>query len=104
MMMTRAALVVLSLLALAGCGLFASPADRAMRRTPDFRAGYSDGCAAATVQSANPRDQRDTLAGESTTYKRGYATGFSACRRGTVSPGTAPDPGLGNGVPIPGRS
>ncbi|HWA30256.1 MAG TPA: hypothetical protein VG867_04135 [Rhizomicrobium sp.] len=102
-MKMRAGLVVISLLALGGCAIFGGPADRAMRRTPDFRAGYSDGCAAATAPSANPRDERDSLKGESTTYRRGYATGFSACRRGTVSPGTAPDPGLGNGVPVPGR-
>jgi len=102
--MTRAGFVVLPLLMLGGCGLFVSPRDRALERTPDFRSGYTDGCAAASAPSANPRDQQDSLAGETATYKLGYAAGYSACRRGTVSPGTVPDPGLGNGIPVPGRT
>lgn len=79
--------------------VFGGPRDRALRHTPDFRAGYSDGCAAATAQSANPRERVDSLAGETPTYKRGYASGFQTCRRGTVAPGSAPYSGLGNGVP-----
>jgi hypothetical protein len=101
-MMKRIGISVLAMAALGGCAVFGGPADRALRRTPDFRAGYSDGCAAATAQSANPRDQRTSLAGETLAYRRGYADGVSACRRGAVPSGTAPYNGLGNGVPGPG--
>lgn len=95
-------LVSLTLLMLGGCAIFGGPADRALRRTPDFRAGYSDGCTAATAPSANPRDQRSSLAGETRAYRRGYADGVSACGRGTGSPGT-PGNGIGNGISVPGR-
>ena len=84
------------LLALMGCE---SAADRAMKRTPDFRAGYSDGCASAGTQGANPRDTdlvRDD-AGYRTNraYRTGWGTGFNACR--TYQPGgnMPPQPGQG---------
>ncbi len=41
------------LLALSGCE---SAATRALKRSPDFKAGYNDGCGAAGTQGANPRD------------------------------------------------
>ena len=101
--MRSIAVVVLAALTLAGCMVFGGPRDRALRRSPDFRAGYSDGCAAATAQSANPREREDSLAGETPVYRRGYASGFQTCRRGAVAPGSVPSTGLGNNVPTPGR-
>ncbi|MGN6514228.1 MAG: hypothetical protein ACTHLR_00125 [Rhizomicrobium sp.] len=101
--MRSIAFVVVAALSLGGCMVFGGPRDRALRHTPDFRAGYSDGCAAATAQSANPRDRTDSLAGEPSTYRRGYASGYQSCRRGTLAPGSVPSTGLGNNVPTPGQ-
>jgi hypothetical protein len=82
------------LLALMGCE---SAADRAMKRTPDFRAGYSDGCASAGTEGANPRDTaplRDEAAyGSNRAYRTGWGTGFNACR--TYQPGGNVPPGRG---------
>lgn len=79
---------------LAGCE---SAADRALKRTPDFRAGYSDGCASAGTQGANMRDTepvRDEEAYRANrAYRAGWGTGFNACR------GYQP----GNNMPPPGR-
>jgi len=84
-----------ALLALMGCE---SAADRAMKRTPDFRAGYSDGCASAGTQGANPRDtapMRDEEAYRTNrAYRTGWGTGFNGCR--TYQPG-------GNMPPPPGQ-
>jgi len=85
-----------ALLALMGCE---SAADRTMKRTPDFKAGYSDGCASAGTQGANPRDtdpMRDEAAYRTNrAYRTGWGTGFNACR--TYQPGgnMPPQPGQG---------
>ena len=69
---------------LAGCALFESRATRAMRATPDYRAGYSDGCASAGNSSANPRADtrmRDESAyAANAAYRRGWGEGFGSCR------------------------
>jgi hypothetical protein len=74
-------LILLSLLVLAAC---ASPAERALRKSPDFQAGYSDGCASASLQGANARDTsltRDESAYASNkAYHSGWGEGFGACR------------------------
>ncbi len=44
---------LLLLAALCGCE---SASDRALRNSPDFKAGYSDGCASAGTRGANMRD------------------------------------------------
>lgn len=75
--------VFLLLPLLAGCALFESKATRAMRATPEYRAGYGDGCASASP-SANPRaDTRvrnDGAYAESPAYRRGWGEGFGSCR------------------------
>lgn len=61
----------------------ASRADRAMQKTPNFRAGYSDGCAAASTEGANYREgpRRDeALYKTSAAYRAGWGDGFSICR------------------------
>jgi hypothetical protein len=72
---------LMSLLLLAGC---ASPATRAMQNSPDFKAGYSDGCASASLEGANKRDTsltRDETAYRSNAaYHGGWGEGFGACR------------------------
>lgn len=87
------------LLALPGC---ASRADRAMRNSPDFKAGYSDGCASASTQGANKRASdlvRDEAAYRTNrAYHAGWGTGFNACRSYQPSGNMPPPPGQG---PIP---
>jgi hypothetical protein len=77
----RLVMPLVLLLALPGCE---SAADRALKRSPDFKAGYSDGCGAAGTQGANPRDTgtaRDEDAYRSNkAYRTGWGTGFNACR------------------------
>jgi hypothetical protein len=70
-----------AVVALLGCE---SAADRALKKTPDFKAGYSDGCASAGTQGANMRDtdlMRDDEAYRGNrAYHTGWGTGFNACR------------------------
>lgn len=87
------------LIVLSGCE---SAADRALRNSPDFKAGYSDGCASAGTQGANPRDTelvRDEDAFRANrAYRVGWGTGFNACRTYQPSGNMPPPPGQG---PIP---
>jgi hypothetical protein len=80
----RRLILVISLLLLAGCTLFESPAERARRNSPDFKAGYRDGCATATSQGADPRsDDRvrdDDAYRTNPAYHSGWGTGLNACR------------------------
>lgn len=84
--MNRSLAVLALLLPLASCALFESPATRALRRTPDYRAGYGDGCASVGT-SANPRADtqiRDTEAYRANpAYRQGWNEGFGACRSTT---------------------
>lgn len=86
--------ISLAALMLTGCAIFGGRADKALRRSANFRAGYSDGCAAATAQTANPRDDKDTLAGEDKLYKRGYSMGFQSCQQRPIAPSGAPTGGF----------
>ena len=97
---------IIALLPLAGCGLFPSASERAVQKSPDFRAGYSDGCAAATATGANPREgpYRDpSLYKVSQAYRAGWGNGYSLCRREGV--GAEPNSPLDNSVlnPSPGQ-
>jgi hypothetical protein len=93
-------LVVLAMaLLLSGCGMFSSRADRALRASPDFKAGYSDGCASAGNRGANPREDsliRDDSAFQTNkAYHSGWGTGFGACRsfsmpNGPIGPNGGP--------------
>src|ERR1700759_2313285 len=50
-------LIALCLLVpLVGCGLFVSKETRALRRMPQYRDGYNDGCQSAQPQDANMRE------------------------------------------------
>jgi hypothetical protein len=109
--MRRAAIILLMILPLAACGLFQSKQTRALRRTPDYRAGYQDGCNSAYGPDANKR-QDDTVVRDNAQYKdnkayrMGWDRGLTACRStgyaggalpGTVPPGPVPDLNPGNG-------
>lgn len=93
-----ACVLALSSLA-AGCGLLSSSQDRAARRSPAFREGYSDGCAAATTQSSNPRETpyRDEAEYKADAlYRAGWANGYQICNPNRT--GAVPN---GNPVPTP---
>src|SRR4051812_1852460 len=97
-MMRRIALTLLLAGSLAGCS---SAADRALRASPDFQAGYRDGCSAASIRGANPRDDsmmRDEAGYQGNkAYHSGWNTGFSGCR--LYQPGNTP--GSADRGPIP---
>ena len=56
-----AALSLAMVLALTGCGLFGPRITREMRRSPDYRAGYQDGCSSAPGPDANQRNGFDQV-------------------------------------------
>jgi hypothetical protein len=86
--MTMRKLILILLLPLAGC------ANAALQKSPDFRAGYSDGCASASLQGANKRDtslNRDDAAYQSNkAYHSGWGSGFGACRQMAAPQGGDP--------------
>ena len=96
---SRLALLALIGLALTGC---TSAVDRALRNSPDYKAGYSDGCASASGPGANMRDTspvRDEQAYRGNrAYAAGWDSGFHACGISQSSRGMPPMPGQG---PIP---
>lgn len=96
----RTAFAVLALVSLAGCGILLPTAkDRAAKKTPAFREGYSDGCASATVQDTNHRAEQvrdENLYKTDAHYRSGWASGFGNCRTNTNRPANTPGAG-----PIP---
>lgn len=94
-------------LALTACGiLFPSARERAGKETPGFKAGYSDGCASATVQDTNYRT--DTIRDDSAYqtdkhYRAGWNSGFHNCSTNITHnpaiPGSGPIPDNLPGAP-----
>ena len=84
-----------ALVLLFGCE---SAADRALKKSPDFKAGYSDGCASAGTQGANMRDTEPVRDEESyranRAYHAGWGTGFNACRNYQSGGSMPPPPGI----------
>ena len=84
---------VMGLLLLAGCS---SAADRSLRNSPDFKAGYADGCASASQEAADRRDQRpvrdEALYAGNRAYHSGWGSGFGACRAASASQAPMGDP------------
>ncbi|HXC56827.1 MAG TPA: hypothetical protein VNU97_16125 [Rhizomicrobium sp.] len=77
----RCLAVALSL-TLAGCIFFETPRQRAMRRDPNFRTGYSDGCASASAHGTDFRGDtvRDDAAYQvSQAYRAGWSAGYTTC-------------------------
>ena len=93
----RISIVAVAALAVASCAVFGGPRDKALRRTPSFKEGYSDGCAAATSIGADFRREPviDPEFKNDKVYRAGFSNGFQTCRR-TISP-----PGSQPGSPIP---
>ena len=81
-------------LLLCGCIFFEGPAERAMRNDPNFKAGYSDGCASANARGTNYRGDtvRDDAAYEtSRPYRAGWSAGYSTCNNQyNANPGSMP--------------
>ena len=107
----RAIIFLLMLLPLSACGLFPSKYERALRKTPDYKAGYQDGCNSARGPDANKRHD-DTIVRDDQQYKDnkayhlGWDKGLNTCRStgysggalpGTVPSGPIPDQNPGNG-------
>ena len=94
----RTALALFAIAALSGCAVFGGPADRALRKTPSYRDGYQDGCAAATDAYTNFRKgplTDNALYRTDQTYRTGWGNGYQACRS-TLTPGVqANSPGQG---------
>jgi hypothetical protein len=95
------------LLAVTGCSLFTSKQTRAMRRTPEYRAGYHDGCASAPGPDANMRQPDDAVRDDemyanNKAYHSGWGAGYGACRTYATpqtmpAAGPIPDSNPGNG-------
>lgn len=96
----RTAVAALALISLAGCGILLPTAkDRAGKKTPEFRSGYSDGCASATAQDTNHRAEQmrdENLYKTDAHYRAGWAAGVTNCRTNTNRPANTPAAG-----PIP---
>jgi hypothetical protein len=107
----RPLILLVLLLPLTACGLFANKETRALRKSPDYRVGYQDGCNSAWSPDANKRHD-DTIVRDdqqyagNRAYHVGWDRGLSACRStgytggnlpGTVPSGPIPDMNPGNG-------
>ena len=67
-----------------------------MRNSPEYKAGYVDGCSSAGREGANKRDTgmtRDEAAYRSNSaYHSGWGMGFGACRAMAAPVSPAGDP------------
>jgi hypothetical protein len=107
----RAIVLLLLILPLSACALFESKQERALRRSPDYKAGYQDGCNSSWSPDANKRHddtivRDDQLYQNNKAYRVGWNTGLNVCRsagntggaqQGTVPSGPIPDQNPGNG-------
>lgn len=104
--MARRVIALLLILPLGACGLFVSKETRALRKSPDYRAGYSDGCNSAYDPGADKsRDTNvvrdDAMYRTNRAYQAGWRTGLNACRSsGNTSYAGVPD----NAGPIRDRN
>ena len=105
-----ALLLLVPLSSLGACGLFMSKETRALRKSPDYRAGYQDGCNSAYGQGADKSQEANFVRDEEAyrtnkAYRTGWGTGRNACGS-TGYAGAAPGASPGAGPirdPYPGR-
>ena len=88
--MTRKTLALFLLLPLAACGLFVSKETRQLRKSPDYRLGYQDGCSSAGGADADKRHDTGTVRDDemyrtSKAYRLGWGSGLGACRSSASS-------------------
>lgn len=98
--MYRTVLALFLLFPLAACGLFVSKETRALRRLPEYRSGYNDGCNSAAPQDANMRDfqpqiRDDELYARNKAYRVGWGAGYGACRSAGAYSNPMPEPDRG---------
>ena len=105
------ALFLVLLLPLAGCGLFQNKEIQKLRKSPDYKVGYQDGCNSAYGPDANKRRDDTTVRDDkqyetNRAYHVGWDRGIRACRStgysggnmpGVVPSGPIPDQNPGNG-------
>jgi hypothetical protein len=81
---------------LSACVFFENPEDRQIEKSPNFKAGYSDGCESANTVSANMREQSDVrdraLFKSDRAYRTGWSAGYTACRPANLQ---MPEPNQG---------
>ena len=97
----RIAIVLAAASLASGCIFFSSPRDRAIRRSPSFKDGYADGCAAATTQGSDFRagpERDEALYKSDSVYRAGWANGYQTCNPLQRREGTVPD---ANPIPQP---
>ena len=85
----RAGLVLSLALSLSGCIFFETKAMRAMRNDPNFKAGYSDGCASANARGTSFTGEKvrdDILFKTSQPYRAGWSNGYSTCNNQLYGP------------------
>jgi hypothetical protein len=107
--MPRKAIILMTLLLpLGACGLFVSKETRQLRKTPDYRIGYQDGCSSAGGPDADKRHDTGIVRDEESyrtnkAYRLGWGSGLGACRS-SASSGGIPS-GSGSMAPVgPGNS
>jgi hypothetical protein len=94
--------VVLALLAagVCGCTMFESRETRLLRQSPDYKAGYSDGCATASAAGTAGATSRapirdDTAFRTNRAYNMGWSAGRGMCRTTVAAPpGGGPLPSI----------
>jgi hypothetical protein len=78
----RASLACILAVSLSGCIFFETRAQRAMRSDPNFKVGYSDGCASANARGTSyvgNQVRDDALFKTSQPYRAGWSNGYSVC-------------------------
>lgn len=103
----RALFLLVVVLPLSACGLLLSKQERALRKSPDYQAGYQDGCNSAWSPDANKRHddtivRDDQLYKNNKAYRAGWNSGLNACRSASNTGGT--NPGTVPGEPIPDQN
>lgn len=90
--MTRLSRFLALAVAAATLGACAGPSAR-IRNSQPYRAGYSDGCAAANAAGSSYRHgpvQNEDAFRTNDAYRSGWNMGYSACRRALTTPGSDP--------------
>jgi hypothetical protein len=86
---TRSAFVLLLAASVSGCIFFETRAMRAMRSDPNFKAGYSDGCASANARGTSFTGEKvrdEALFKTNQPYRAGWSNGYSTCNNQLYSP------------------
>ena len=88
--------VLAALPLLSACIFFEGPEARQLEKSPNYKQGYSDGCATVSSHSANYREQTDfrdrALFRTDKAYRAGWSSGYTACRPMTANSGPQSGP------------